>query len=287
MEVINSIVMNSKEQWFGFYKSLRDILRDGTSKYTGMEAFNEINTLLILVFLEDKLDNFDIKNVKMCKFTYIYDLFFTKVETKIKEEKIKEPQLSQLMKNTKLELFRYLFDKRRNFEVQNKTESSISFIQREEITGDIYFKHDPSVFVQILKTSGLNRLFIRTKMNDNDNAVDISTITGFIEDHSGDVYSLIKKIAETFYIKNVDGKLESILNNNDLDFDALGGAYEKFMTDDTMNSKNTGEFFTRRDLINFIVKQFSINENDIVYDSSVGTGGFLLECIRRFETRKN
>jgi len=280
MEVINSIVMNSKEQWFGFYKSLRDILRDGTSKYTGMEAFNEINTLLILVFLEDKLDNFDIKNIEMCKFTYIYDLFFTRVEKKIKDEKIKEPQLSQLMKNTKLELFRYLFDKRRNFEVQNKTESSISFIQREEITGDIYFKHYPSVFVQILKTSGLNRLFIRTKMNDNDNAVDISTITGFIEDHSGDVYSLIKKIAETFYIKNVDGKLESILNNNDLDFDALGGAYEKFMTDDTMNSKNTGEFFTRRDLINFIVKQFSINENDIVYDSSVGTGGFLLECIR-------
>ena len=48
----NNILMNTKEQWFGFYKSLRDILRNGYSKFTGMEAFNEINTLLILIFLE-------------------------------------------------------------------------------------------------------------------------------------------------------------------------------------------------------------------------------------------
>ena len=280
MEANNTIIMNTKEQWFGFYKSLRDILRDGTSKYTGMEAFNEINTLLILVFLEDKLENFDIENVEMCKFRYIYDLFYTKIDKKIKDEKIKEPQLSQLMKVTKLELFKYLFDKRRNYEIQNKTENTISFKLKDEIDGDIYFKHHPSVFVQILKTSRLNRLFIRTKMNDNDNAVDISTITGFIEDHSDDVYTLIKKIADTFYIKDANGNLESILHNSDLNFDALGGAYEKFMTDDTMNSKNTGEFFTRRDLITFIIIQFGINENDIVYDSSVGTGGFLLECIR-------
>jgi len=280
MEANNTIIMNTKEQWFGFYKSLRDILRDGASKYTGMEAFNEINTLLILVFLEDKLENFDIENIEMCKFRYMYDLFYTKIDKKIKDEKIKEPQLSQLMKVTKLELFKYLFDKRRNYEIQNKTENTISFKLKDEIDGDIYFKHHPSVFVQILKTSRLNRLFIRTKMNDNDNAVDISTITGFIEDHSDDVYTLIKKIADTFYIKDANGNLESILHNSDLNFDALGGAYEKFMTDDTMNSKNTGEFFTRRDLITFIVIQFGINENDIVYDSSVGTGGFLLECIR-------
>ena len=127
----------------------------------------------------------------MLKLSYIYDLFYTKIDKKIKDEKIKEPQLSQLMKVTKLELFKYLFDKRRNYEIQNKTENTISFKLKDEIDGDIYFKHHPSVFVQILKTSRLNRLFIRTKMNDNDNAVDISTITGFIEDHSDDVYTLI------------------------------------------------------------------------------------------------
>ena len=278
---LNNTIMNTKEQWFVFYKSLRDILRDGDSKYTGMEAFNEINTLLILIFLEDKLDNFNIQNAKMCKFKYIYYLFFTKVEKEIKDKKMKEPELSQFMKIKKYELFRYLFDKRRNYEIQDKTENTISFKLKDEVPDDIYFNHHPSVFSQILRTSKLNRLFIRTKMNDNDSTiVDISTITGFIEDHCNDVYLLIKKIAETFYIKDKDGNLESILQNSDLNFDALGGAYEKFMTDDTMNSKNTGEFFTRRDLIRFIIEELDINENDIIYDSSVGTGGFLLESIR-------
>ena len=206
MELTN-IIMNTKEQWFGFYKSLRDILRDGASKYTGMEAFNEINTLLILVFLEDKLENFDIEKIEMCKFKYIYDIFFTRIEKKIKDEKIKEPQLSQLMKSTKLELFKYLFDKRRNYDVQKQTSTTISFKKKEEIVDDIYFKHLPSVFAQIVKTSRLNRLFIRTKMTDADNAVDISTITGFIDAHSNDIYSLFKKIAETFYVKDKEGNL--------------------------------------------------------------------------------
>jgi len=277
---VNNIIMNTKEQWFGFYKSLRDILRDGSSKYTGMEAFNEINTLLILVFLEEKLNNFDIENAEMCKFLYIYDIFYTKFDKRIKDEKIKEPQLSQLMKINKIELYKYLFDKRRNYEIQSKTGNTISFKLKEEKENDIYFSHLPSVFAQILNTSKLNRLFIRTKISDSDNVVDISTITSFVEDHSNDIYLLIKKIADTFYIKDENGNLESILHNSNLNYDALGGAYEKFMTDDTMNSKNTGEFFTRRDLITYIVQQLNINEDDIVYDSSVGTGGFLLESVR-------
>ena len=282
---VNNIIMNTKEQWFGFYKSLRDILRgNNCSNFSGMEAFNEINTLLILIFLEDKLDNFEIKNAEMCKFTYIYDLFYTKFDKRMKDEKMKEPLLSQLIRDNKRELFKYLFDKKRHMIAcigYDKDGNEIRYPKRkEEISGDLYFNHEPSVFLQILKTSKLNKLFIRTKTNDNDNIEDISTITGFIEDHADDVYDLIKKIADAFYIKDENGNLVSILKNNDLDFDALGGAYEKFMTEDTMNSKNTGEFFTRRDLIKFIVEQFGIDENDIVYDSSVGTGGFLLECIR-------
>ena len=275
----SNIIMNSKEQWSGFYKSLRDILRNGSSKFTGMDAFNEINTLLILVFLEDKFDNFKVENIEMCKFKNIYDLFYRQVENKIKNENMKEPILGQYLKGVKIELFNYLFDKRRNYEVSKKTGDTISFKVRKADENDIYLKHHASVFVQILKNNKLNRLFIRTKIKDNDNVADISTITSFIEDHADDIYILVKKIAETFYIKNEDGTLESILHNSNLDFDALGNAYEKFMTDDTMNSKNTGEFFTRRDLIRYIMTQQNITEEDIVYDSSVGTGGFLLEAI--------
>ena len=101
----NIVIMSSKEEWISFYKSLRDILRNGDSKFSGMEAFNEINTILILVFIEDILHNFftDKNEIEMCSFSNIYDLFFTKVEQKIKDENIKEPILKQYLYTTKKE----------------------------------------------------------------------------------------------------------------------------------------------------------------------------------------
>lgn len=72
-------IMSSKEEWVSFYKSLRDVLRNGDSKFTGMEAFNEINTLLILVFIEGILHNFmnNKDNIEMCSFSNIYDLYYS------------------------------------------------------------------------------------------------------------------------------------------------------------------------------------------------------------------
>jgi len=281
MEATNNtnILMNTKEQWFGFYKSLRNILRNGDSKFSGMEAFNEINTLLILVLLEDKLDNFELDNAEMCKFRNIYKLFFTDFEERMKTENIKEPVLSRKRKENKIELFNYLYDKRRNYENISDEDGKIIYNQREYDENDIYLKHCPAVFIQILLDDKLSKLFTRTKVERN-SSFEVYIISSFQETHVNDLYELIGKIAKSFYKIENNNIIESILKDEHLDFDALGSAYEKFMTDDTMNSKNTGEFFTRRDLISFIVNELNINENDIVYDSSLGTGGFLLEAMK-------
>jgi len=286
----NIFIMSTKEEWVSFYKSLRDVLRNGDSKFTGMEAFNEINTLLILVFIEGILHNFmnNKDNIEMCSFSNIYDLFYTNVEKKIIDDNIKEPFVKSFRDNIKKELFSYLFEKVRRFTVSfDKTTGSQTYTPKNEVKGDPYLKHKDPVFFQILQNKKLGRLFIRIKTDDTSSLKDVSTITTFHQGHANDVYEIVKKIAETFYLKNSknefirdeNGKLQSILRHGDLNYDALGSAYEKFMTDDTMNSKNTGEFFTRRDLIKFTFDGSGLTEDDIIYDSSVGTGGFLLESI--------
>jgi len=69
--IIISFIMN-EEQWNEFYNLLRDILKNSDYRFVGLDAFNEINTLLILVFIEDKIDNFNFKNPEMLKLSYIY-----------------------------------------------------------------------------------------------------------------------------------------------------------------------------------------------------------------------
>ena len=287
----NIVIMSTKEEWIGFYKSLRDVLRNGDSKFSGMEAFNEINTLLILVFIEEILHNF-IKNeddVKMCSFSNIYDLFYTNVEKKIKDDKIIEPELRRFRNKSKDEMYSYLFEKIRRYNPSlDKETGSQIYTPKKEIIGDIYLKHKDPVFLHILQNNKLGRLFIRIKTDLNSQSLkDMSVITTFHKGHANDVYEVVRKIAETFYLKDSNnefirgenGKLQSILRHSDLNYDALGSAYEDFMKDDTLNSKNTGEFFTRRDLIDFTFKGSCLTEDDIIYDSTVGTGGFLLSSI--------
>lgn len=82
-----------KNSWFSFLTKLHNITRNGQGiKLTGLPALNEINNFLVLMFLENKIDSYELP--KYCKFTYLYDEFCTDV--KIKED---ENQSSQGNKN--------------------------------------------------------------------------------------------------------------------------------------------------------------------------------------------
>jgi len=309
----------NEEQWNEFYNLLRDILKNNDYRFVGLDAFNEINTLLILVFIEDKLDNFNFENPEMLKLSYIYDLFYTNFEKRMKDEKMKGYKLTKSRKNNKIELYNYLFEKMRNYERNYDNGLSYEIKKKED---DLYYSHLPCVFSQILNNDTLNRLFIRTKLykyesdnesnNESDNEsdydnynydskkcykinVDYFEITSLSESNSDDIYKLIKKIVDTFYIKDENGILQSIFYN-DSNNNIIANAYEKFITDNSMydnlyenkyiyNSKNISEYFTRRDIITYIIQQLDINENDIVYDPSAGTGGFLLESIRSVKNK--
>ena len=53
-----------KNTFYSFLHSLHDILRNGDSKFTGMDAFNEITNLLTLRLIQDKIGTYDVKKDK-------------------------------------------------------------------------------------------------------------------------------------------------------------------------------------------------------------------------------
>ena len=74
--------------------------------------------------------------------------------------------------------------------------------------------------------------------------------------------------------------------------DFIGNIYESFINKEGSTMKNLGQFFTDRDIINYLVKMVNpklINGKiEKVYDGAAGTGGFLTEYINYLnKTYKN
>jgi len=63
------------------------------------------------------------------------------------------------------------------------------------------------------------------------------------------------------------------------DLDAKGQAFEKFLG--VVFRGGLGQYFTRRQIVEFIVEMLDPTERDIVLDPSCGSGGFLLYCIKK------
>ena len=62
-----------------------------------------------------------------------------------------------------------------------------------------------------------------------------------------------------------------------MDVDALGGAFESFFS--TIFRGGLGQYFTRRELVRFVVAVVAPDETDFVLDPAAGSGGFLLEVL--------
>ena len=79
-----------------------------------------------------------------------------------------------------------------------------------------------------------------------------------------------------YKIKTVVGYLEDV-NLIDTDLDSKGKAFETFM--DSFFRGNFGQFFTPRNIVQFIVSVLPINNESFVLDTSCGSGGFLLHAL--------
>lgn len=79
-------------------------------------------------------------------------------------------------------------------------------------------------------------------------------------------------------IRTVVSYLESV-NLGDTDLDSKGRAFETFMG--SFFRGNFGQYFTPREIVNFIVDVLPIKHDSKVLDTSCGSGGFLLYALNK------
>ena len=95
--------------------------------------------------------------------------------------------------------------------------------------------------------------------------------------YANQLYELLKESKYFFLGKDPISEINIKQKLDEIDFDILGDAYEKFKEDEVGNQgKRTGQYFTPRTIIKFIIEnQIKPKDNELCYDSSCGTGGFI------------
>ena len=255
-------------QWQSFLKGCLDILRNGYSKYDGLQAINEFILLITLKLVENRICDIDINSNKIlhknkktddtqicigldCQFTYLYDNFCSKEKGNNTIAKSKE-------------LFDLLYNFNRDWDIENELDDDCKHISQIRKKNN---KIECVIHRFNMYTSNLCKLTDDVK----------NTITTFNKTHSIDVQKLVTKIQETF--QQIDIK--------HFNYDAFGDAYEKMLADELGNqSKRNGQYFTKRNLIEIIINELNIKEDDICYDPACGTGGFLLGFANKFNGNK-
>lgn len=81
-------------------------------------------------------------------------------------------------------------------------------------------------------------------------------------------------------LRGIIGRLQrfSIIKT---DRDCIADAFEVFINKSVKESE--GQFFTPRNVINVIIQAIDINRDDKIIDSACGSGGFLVEALKRLE----
>ncbi|MCM1067273.1 MAG: N-6 DNA methylase [Muribaculaceae bacterium] len=73
---------------------------------------------------------------------------------------------------------------------------------------------------------------------------------------------------------------------NEIPMDVKGRAYEIFLSS-TFRGKGLGQFFTPRQVVEFMIELVDINLNTILLDPACGTGGFLINGFQKIRTLIN
>lgn len=228
------------KDYLGFFHKLHCILRDGEIGLTGLNALNEINNMVLIVFMEQFIKKYNLD--EEFKFSYIYNKCIVPyLKTNIKTEQNKKLDIIITKYNNLLmELHQNEHTKKYIFSDTNKVSAffSLSNLNGSEADFTTYF----NAIRQLVD------LFVACKKF-------------FYEDNNDEIL-----ISEED-VKNV---------MNSIDYDILGDAYEKFKEDEVGNQgKNVGQYFTPRTVIKFMVEELvKPKYNEKCYDSSCGTGGF-------------
>jgi len=97
--------------------------------------------------------------------------------------------------------------------------------------------------------------------------------------HSGDVFQRKLNIKNPDTIKEIVDKL-SKLNLSIIESDIKGDAFEYFLKESISVGNDLGEYFTPRHLVRLMVQLVNPVFGETIYDSSCGTGGFLIEAYK-------
>tara|TARA_Y100000590_G_C15707277_1_gene1009088 strand:- start:62 stop:2548 length:2487 start_codon:yes stop_codon:yes gene_type:complete len=103
-----------------------------------------------------------------------------------------------------------------------------------------------------------------------------------------ELYEKAKELDPAVFDKNIDisyskifqvVKLLQHISLSETDIDAKGQAFEKFLG--VVFRGGLGQYFTRRQIVEFTVEFLEPKEDDVILDPSCGSGGFLLYSFRR------
>ena len=81
-------------------------------------------------------------------------------------------------------------------------------------------------------------------------------------------------------LRGIIGKIQSF-KIMDTERDVMADAFEVFI--DKSVKESEGQFFTPRNVINTIIAAINLKETDKIIDSACGSGGFLVEALKKVE----
>ena len=231
----------SKNNFKTFFHSIHCLLRDGELGLTGLNALNEINNFVLLVFMEQKVDEYELS--EKTKFSYLCNKYLDKY-TKERINALKDELVADI-----LVWYREMLE-----EVFNNTNTKKYFVSDVSNISAFYaYTHNKEI-------------------TDGEDGTDINSVNNVCKNL---VDCLIQ--CRTFFYKNKKITKELVDKTfNNIDYDILGDAYEKFKEDEVGNQgKGAGQYFTPRNIIRWMIEDIKPTYKDKCYDSSCGTGGFI------------
>ncbi len=241
----------SANSFYSSIKSVEDILRNGVSKLTCDDAFEEISNLILLKLIEKDIESNKInKKVDIdseilldeeCKFSNIYDKYCVDYDKKIEEGKIKKGDLFKLLYDNERHLDKY-YDEKLDAWITKDNE-----------------KYDRlCVFKKLFHHKELSKTYQ-------------SSWKKYFKFEEKDEPDIVKSII----------KINSAFNNGICtkeDIDLLGDAFEKYRDGVFGNKSGLGQYFTSMYIVKKILDEIKLTKDDKIFDPACGAGGFFIKA---------
>lgn len=93
----------------------------------------------------------------------------------------------------------------------------------------------------------------------------------------------INRMINGYLLRDVIGKINDIHFNASEEIHTLSHLYESMLKEMRDSAGDSGEFYTPRPVVRFMVEVVNPQLGETVYDPACGTGGFLVEAFRKLE----